>query len=86
MATDLNMSILAYFNGHPASDVRQWFRKFTRHAHLLRIVDREVYLLGCDKPHALYRYSKPVNSAHRASSPQVENYQSRYGGDPGWTG
>jgi len=50
MAADLDMSILAYFNGHPASDVRQWFKKPTRHAHLPRIVDKEVYLPGYDKP------------------------------------
>jgi hypothetical protein len=33
MATDLDVSILAFFNGHPASDMRQWFRTSTRHAH-----------------------------------------------------
>jgi len=69
MATDLDMSILAYFNGHPASDARQRFKKSTRHAHLPRIVDREVYPPSFDKPHALYRYSEPVNSPHRVSSP-----------------
>lgn len=57
IATDFEMSILASFNSHPASDVRQWFRKSTRHAHLQRIVVKEVYLSGYDKPHALYLYS-----------------------------
>jgi hypothetical protein len=49
IATDLEMLILAYFNSHPASDVTRWFGKSTRHAHLQRIVVREVYLLGYDK-------------------------------------